>query len=58
MKVKLIVPLAGVKPWNVGDEFECDAEEAKRLVQAGIAEAVAEQRVERAVKPVPAKRSK
>lgn len=59
MKVKLLTSLAGADFVLVaGDEFECSNEEAVRLVRAGLAEAVAEPELERAVKRAPAKRGK
>lgn len=50
MNVKLLVPMGGEKSWNVGDEFECDADEAARLIEAGIAVPVVAAKIEKAVK--------
>lgn len=36
-KVKLTVGMSGAQSWNPGDEFECGADEAKRLIEAGYA---------------------
>lgn len=41
MKVKLLAALAGPERYHdaqPGEEWECDAEEAKRLIERGIAE--------------------
>lgn len=39
MKVKLLTGLSGLSgSWAPGDDYECDKEEAKRFVDAGIAE--------------------
>lgn len=35
VKVILKVPMAGARAWNVGDEFECNEKEAKRMIKAG-----------------------
>lgn len=53
MKVKLLVSLAGAQTWVPGDEYECGAEEAARLLEAGFAEPLGGA-VERTVKPAPA----
>jgi hypothetical protein len=37
-KVRLLVPMVGEKSWNIGDEFECTAAEARRLFKAKMAE--------------------
>lgn len=50
MHVKLTVPMSGEKPWNVGDEFECSADEAKRLIDAGYAVPIVSAKIEKAVK--------
>jgi len=50
MNVKLLVPMGGEKSWNVGDEFECDADEAARLIEAGIAVPIVTAKLEKAVK--------
>ena len=53
MKVLLKVGLSGpAGAWSPGDEYECEAREAARLIEAGFAEPVAP-RMERAVKPAP-----
>ncbi len=52
-KVKLLTSMAGIDfSHNQGDVIDCNAAEAKRFVEAGIAEAVAAPaaKVERAVK--------
>lgn len=52
-RVKLTTSMAGpAGSWNVGDEYECDAAEAARLIEAGFAEPIAEKR-ETATKPAP-----
>ena len=50
MLVKLTVPMSGEKSWNAGDEFECSADEAKRLIEAGFAVPIVSAKVEKAVK--------
>jgi hypothetical protein len=52
MKVKLTVAMTGERAWESGDEFECDTEEATRLIEAGYAVPIADAKVERAVKPL------
>jgi hypothetical protein len=52
MKVKLLTSMAGAETRHAGDEYECDAAEAARLIEAGYAEAI-EPKVERATKPEP-----
>lgn len=52
-KVRLLTSMAGIDfSHNAGDVIDCNAEEEKRFIEAGIAEAlVSEQpKVERAVK--------
>lgn len=58
MKVKLRQALAGAAgSWAVGDVYECsDAEEAGRLIEAGIAEPVDAAPLEVATAPEPKKR--
>lgn len=52
MKVILLTGLSGAAgAFSRGDEFECSANEAKRLIEAGYANPTREQPVERAVKP-------
>jgi hypothetical protein len=51
MKIKLLVCMGGpAGVFNMGDEYECGAEEAGRLVEAGFAELIREEKVERAVR--------
>ena len=51
MKVVLTVSLSGIHgAFNRGDEYECDAGEAARLIEAGFAEPIREAKIERAVK--------
>lgn len=51
MKVRMKVGLSGpAGSWKPGDDYECDAEEAARLIEAGFAEA-ARGTIERSVKP-------
>ena len=53
MKVRLLTGMAGGdRSWSPGDEFECDAPEAARLIEAGAAKAIAPA-IERAVTPAP-----
>lgn len=50
MKVRLLVSLSGVHgAFAPGEEYECGADEAGRLVEAGFAEYIREAKVERAV---------
>ena len=66
MKVKLLVSRAGVGfSQNVGDVIEVDADEGKRLLDRGMAEAasirqgaVSKPSVEAAMKPKPKRRAK
>jgi hypothetical protein len=51
MTVRLLVSLSGANgSFNAGDEYECGADEAGRLIEAGYAEPVREVKAERAVK--------
>lgn len=50
MKVKLLVPMTGAKSWAAGDDFECSEGEAKRMIESGIAVAIAAPKVEKAAK--------
>jgi hypothetical protein len=51
MKIKLLTSLAHIeRTYDVGDEYECSAEEAARHVTAGNGEYIREAKVERAVK--------
>lgn len=51
MKVKLLTSMAGIDfSHNSGDVIDCNEAEAKRFIEAGIAEPYAEPKVERAVK--------
>ena len=52
MKVKLLTPLASAEgSYNAGDEYPCaSADEAERLIDAGFAEVIRTQKVEKAVK--------
>lgn len=50
MKVRLLVSMAGNDTtWNRGDEYECGADEARRLIEAGSAELIRADEPERAV---------
>lgn len=49
-KVKLTTALVGAVSHNVGDEFECGDDEAKRLIEAGFAVAIAAPKKEIAAK--------
>ena len=50
-KVKLLTSMAGIDfSHNQGDVIDCNASEAERYIRAGIAEALAAPKVERAVK--------
>lgn len=50
-KVKLLTSMAGIDfSHNAGDVIDCNEAEAKRFFEAGIAEPVAEKRIEKAVK--------
>lgn len=51
MKVKLLTSMAGIDfSHNAGDEIDCNEAEAKRFIEAGIAEPIVEKKVEKAVK--------
>lgn len=51
MKIKLLVSRAGMDfAQNAGDEIEVEAAEAKRMIDAGQAEAIEAPKTERAVK--------
>jgi hypothetical protein len=52
VEVKLTVPMAGpAGSWGKGARYECaNADEAKRLIEAGYAVPVVEAKVERAIK--------
>lgn len=54
MKVRLLTGMAGIEfSHNAGDEIDCNEAEAKRFIEAGIAEPIsAPAKVERAVKKV------
>lgn len=51
MRIRLLTGMAGIDfSHNAGDEIDCNAAEAKRFIDAGIAEALtAPAKVERAV---------
>ena len=50
MKVRLLTSMAGIDfSHNQGDEIDCNEAEAKRFIEAGIAEPIATSKVERAV---------
>lgn len=50
MKVRLLVSMAGTEAsWNRGDEYECSAAEAQRLIDAGSAEIIRSATPEKAV---------
>ena len=50
MKIKLLVSRSGVDgAQNRGDEIEVDAEEAKRMIEAGQAEPVRSAKTEKAI---------
>ena len=49
-KVKLTTALVGALSHAAGEEFECSADEAKRLIAAGFAVAIAEPKKETATK--------
>ena len=51
MKVKMLVSMAGGVTLSPGDIHECDAAEAKRLIEAGSAIPHADERKQRAVNP-------
>ena len=51
MKIRLLQSRAGIDfSQSKGDEIEVDAAEAKRMIEAGQAEAIAAPKTERAVK--------
>lgn len=51
MKIRLLTSLGHIdRTYNVGDEYECSADEAARHVAAGNGEYIREAKVERAVK--------
>lgn len=49
-KVELTTALVGAKSYAPGDEFECSEAEAKRLIEAGFAVAIATVKKETASK--------
>lgn len=50
-KVRLLTSMAGIDfSHNRGDEIDCNEAEAKRFIEAGIAEPIVPEKVERAVK--------
>jgi len=52
-KVKLLTSMAGIDfSHNVGDVIDCNDAEAKRFIEAGIAEPVTAAKKEKAVKEV------
>ena len=55
MKVKLLTPIASAAgAYNAGDEYSCaSAEEAQRLVEAGVAVLIRSASVEKAAKRKP-----
>jgi hypothetical protein len=59
MQVKMLVAMAGGVSLAPGDVHECDAEEAKRMIEAGHAVPHGDKPIERAVKATaPEKRAK
>jgi len=51
MQIKLLASLGGpAGVFQVGEKYECSADEASRLVLAGFAEYIREEKVERAVR--------
>ena len=51
MQVKLLTSMAGINfSHNAGDVIDCNEAEAKRFIEAGIAEPVSAPKIERAVK--------
>lgn len=47
-KVKMTTCLASADHvWNIGDTYECDDAEAKRMIAAGFADPIVEKRVEK-----------
>jgi hypothetical protein len=52
MQVRVLQSMAGAeRSWAVGDLYECEADEAGRLIEAGIAEALQAAKVETATAP-------
>jgi len=50
-KVRLLTSMAGINfSHNMGDEIDCNEAEAKRYIEAGIAEAIDAPKIEKAVK--------
>jgi len=50
MKVRLLTSMAGIDfSHNQGDEIDCNEAEAKRFIEAGIAEPITAPKIERAV---------
>lgn len=50
-KVRLLTSMAGINfSHNAGDEVDCNAAEAKRYIEAGIAEAIEAPKIEKAVR--------
>jgi len=50
-KVRLLTSMAGINfSHNAGDEIDCNAAEAKRYIDAGIAEAIEAPKIEKAVR--------
>ena len=50
-KVRLLTSMAGINfSHNIGDEVDCNEAEAKRYIEAGIAEAIDAPKIEKAVK--------
>jgi len=51
VKVKLLTSLASARSvYSAGDEYECSADEAQRLIDKGFAETVRTKPVEKAVR--------
>jgi hypothetical protein len=57
VKVKLLIGLAGATNKDRGDEHECSRAEAKRMIKAGVAEAITGQVYETARRNPPATRT-
>lgn len=58
MKVRLLTGLSGpAGSWQPGDTYECTADEAARLIEAGFAESTAPKRERAVKKPAPATRA-
>lgn len=50
-KVRLLTSMAGINfSHNAGDEIDCNAAEAKRYIERGIAEAIETPKIEKAVR--------